>query len=210
MNWLQDTRTSYDTVASNYAEFVRDSWAREPLIRGVLALFASVARDCGGPVVDVGCGPGLITAHLSDLGLPAIGIDLSPAMIGIARDAHPGVPFAVGSMTDLPLAECSAGALLAFFSVIHIPDDEVPGVLAQFHRVLRPGGVAMLGFHMGDRHTLKTEGYGGHPMRVHVHRRPMATMTAWLAAAGFVVEAETVLGPAGDPPAGIVVARRPS
>lgn len=208
-DWLVDTRESYDTVAGGYADFVRDALGREPLLRGVLGLFAESVRAGGGPVVDVGCGPGFVPAHLRDLGLDVFGIDLSPGMIEIARELHPDIGFAVGSMTELPVAGGSVGGVLAFFSVIHVPDVDVPTVLAHFHRVLRPGGVVLLGFHLGDRNRLKTDGYGGHPMRVHVYRRPMTRMAAWSRDAGLTVEAEIVLQPETETPAGMLVARRP-
>ncbi|WBC08662.1 class I SAM-dependent methyltransferase [Micromonospora sp. WMMA1947] len=208
-SWLDDTRTSYDTVASSYADLLRDALANEPFQRGILALFAELVRARGsGPVADVGCGPGRITRHLHDLGLSAFGIDLSPAMIDLARRDHPGVRFEVGSMTRLDLTdECLTG-LLAWFSLIHVPDDEVPAVLAGFHRVLRPGGAVLLGFHAGDGSRLKTQGYGGHPMRVYVHRRPPGRVAAWLIDAGFTVEAEMTHRPAPDVEGGFVFAHR--
>jgi trans-aconitate methyltransferase len=55
----------------------------------------------GGLVADLGCGPGRITAHLRDLGLDAFGLDLSPAMIGLARSEHPSLRFEVGPMDAL-------------------------------------------------------------------------------------------------------------
>jgi SAM-dependent methyltransferase len=67
----------------------------------------------GGPVVDVGCGPGYVTAHLHKLGVDAFGIDLSPAMIDVAQRAHLYLRFEVGSMTDLHLADASIAALRA-------------------------------------------------------------------------------------------------
>ncbi|MGW4848298.1 class I SAM-dependent methyltransferase [Nocardia brasiliensis] len=60
-----------------------------------------------GPVADVGCGPGEVTAHLHELGVDAFGIDLSPAMIDVARRDHPGLRFEVGSMTELNLPVAS-------------------------------------------------------------------------------------------------------
>src|SRR4051794_1904003 len=103
--WIDDTRISYDTVAVSYADLLRDSLAGEPFQRGILALFAELVRAAGnGPVADVGCGPGRLTGHLHDAGLDAFGIDLSPAMIGVARRDHPGLRFEVGSMTALDLA----------------------------------------------------------------------------------------------------------
>lgn len=59
-------------------------------------------------------------------------------MIDVARRDHAGLRFKVGSMTDLDLTDSSVTGLLAWFSLIHIPDDEAPTVLAHFHRVLRP------------------------------------------------------------------------
>lgn len=160
--WLADTRTSYDTVAESYTDLLRDALANEPFQRGILLLFAELTRAAGdGPVADVGCGPGRITGHLHSIGLDAFGVDLSPSMIDIARRDHPHLRFEVGSMTDLDLADRSVAGLVAWFSLIHIPDDEVPAVLAHFHRVLRPHGPLLLGFHVGDESTLKTEGYGG-------------------------------------------------
>jgi SAM-dependent methyltransferase len=208
-NWIEDTRTSYDTVADSYADLLRDSLAEEPFQRGVLALFAELVRAEGnGPVADAGCGPGRLTAHLCDIGLDAFGIDLSPRMIEVARRDHPGVRFEVGSMTDLDLADRSLTGLLSWFSLIHVPDDAVPAILAEFRRVLRPGGPLLLGFHAGEGSRLKTEGYGGHPMNVHVHRRTTATVAGWLEEAGFTVEAEllhrTYLSSVG----GFVFARR--
>ncbi|MFC7550337.1 class I SAM-dependent DNA methyltransferase [Plantactinospora sp. GCM10030261] len=192
-DWLGDTRTSYDAVAGSYADMFRDALAGEPFQRGILGLFAELVRaGGGGPVADIGCGPGRLTGHLRQLGLDTFGVDLSPAMIDIARRDHPGLRFEVGSMTDLDLTDSSVAGLLAWFSLIHIPDDEVPTVFGHFHRVLRPGGPLLVGFHVGDEDRLRTEGYGGHPMRVHVHRRPPHRVAGWLRDAGFLVEGELV------------------
>lgn len=205
MSWLTDTRESYDTVAASYADQLRDVLAGKPYLRSALGLFAELAGD--GPVADVGCGPGFVTAHLHALGVEAFGIDLSPAMIEVARREHPGVRFEVGSMTSLDLADASVAGLLAWWSMIHLPDDEARTALAQFRRVLRPGGVLMLGFHVGDVSTLKTQGYGGHPMNVYIHRRTPAVMSMWLREAGFTVEAEIVLDPGERVPGAILLAR---
>lgn len=207
--WLADTRTSYDTVAVSYADLLRDALAAAPYERAVLALFAELVQAAGGgQVADVGCGSGRITAYLRALGVDAFGIDLSPAMIDVARRDHPGLRFEVGSMTDLDLADASTGGLLAWWSLIHVPDDEVPAVLAHFRRVLRPGGPLLLGFFVGDESRLKTQGYGGHPMKVYVHRRPPDRVAGWLRDAGFTVEARLLLDPAEKSPGAILFARR--
>ncbi|MFK0140271.1 class I SAM-dependent methyltransferase [Streptomyces murinus] len=70
---------------------------------------------CAPPVADVGCGPGHVTAHLRELGVDdAFGIDLSSAMVDVARRDHPRLRFAVGSMTDLDLADTSVAGLFGF------------------------------------------------------------------------------------------------
>lgn len=208
-DWLADTRSSYDTVATSYAEQIRDALAEKPYLRSALALFADLVRaDGGGPVADAGCGPGHVTAHLHELGIDAFGIDISPAMIDAARREHPDLRFEVGSMTDLDLADTSVAGLLAFWSLIHVPDDAVPAVFAHFRRVLRPGGRLLLGFHAGDESRLKTQGYGGHPMKVFVHRRPPDRVSAWLRDAGFTVEAQVLLDPDEGHTGAILFARR--
>lgn len=76
--WLVETRTSYDTVASSYADLVRGWLAGDPHDRAVFSLFAElVQQGGGGPVADLGSGPGHVAAHLHGLGLDVVGIDLS-------------------------------------------------------------------------------------------------------------------------------------
>jgi SAM-dependent methyltransferase len=202
--WLTDTRTSYDTVATSYADVVRDALARQSYLRGALAMFADLVD--GGPVVDVGCGPGHVTAHLNGLGVDAFGVDLSPGMVEVARRDHPGLRFEVGSMTDLDLPAGSVAGLLAWWSLIHVPDEVVPTVFEHFRRVVRPAGPVLLGFHVGDGSTCKTEGYGGHPMNVHVHRRQPDRVAGWLRDAGFTVEAQLLLDP-DEKPSALLFAR---
>jgi len=207
--WLADTRASYDTVAVSYADHVREALDGLPYLRAALALFAdSVADAGGGPVADVGCGPGHVTAHLHKLGVDAFGIDISPGMVEVARGEYPELRFEVGSMTALGLANESIAGALAFWSLIHVPDEAVPAVLSGFRRALRPGAPLLIGFHVGDESKLKTQGYGGHPMQVYVHRRRPAQVSAWLREAGFTVETEMLLDPEGSSPGAILFARR--
>jgi ubiquinone/menaquinone biosynthesis C-methylase UbiE len=145
---------------------------------------------------------------LRDLGLDAFGVDLSPGMIAMAHRDHPGIRFDVGSMTDLDLADESAAGVLAWFSIIHVPDEEVRGAFRHFRRVVRPTGALLLGFFAGDGTTLKTQGYGGHPMKVHVHRRPVERVVEWLDEAGFRIEVR-VLHHVDDAVAGGMLIARP-
>jgi SAM-dependent methyltransferase len=206
--WLSDTRSSYDIDAVGYAEKVRGLLDEMPYLRASLTLFAEMVRDAGGgPVADVGCGPGYVTGYLHDAGADAFGIDLSPEMVAVARRNHPDLRFEVGTMTDLDLATDAVVGIVAFWSVIHVPDHAVPGVFQQFRRVLRPQGLLLVGFHVGDgtRHTF--EGYTGRPISVDSHRRPPGKVTGWLRDAGFTIEAELLIGPDENVPGAVIFAR---
>jgi ubiquinone/menaquinone biosynthesis C-methylase UbiE len=185
---LDDIRTSYDTVAASYAELVQDGPPDEP---ANLDRFAKLAVP--GAVLDAGCGPGRLAALLHDRDLDVIGIDLSPGMIEIARRDHPGPDFRVGSMTALDLPDGELGGVISWWSIIHLPRDVVPQALAEFYRVLAPGGVLLLGFHVGEESTHKTSGYGGHPMNVHVHRWTPAALTDLAVSAGFTPYLDPVM-----------------
>ena len=92
-------RSSYDAVATAYADQLADE-LRRAAVRD-LAAGPGVAAAAGGPVVEVGCGPGHVTAYLADGGADATGIDLSPAMVAEARRRFPGPAFEVGDLRRL-------------------------------------------------------------------------------------------------------------
>ena len=208
-DWLSSTRQSYDTDASGYTQKVRGLLDGQPYLRASLALFAELVRDAGGgPVADVGCGPGYVTSYLHAAGVDAFGIDLSPEMIGIARRDYPHLRFEVGTMTDLHLADDSVAGIVAFWSVIHVPDHAVPGVFEQFRRVLQAHGLLLVGFHVGDQTEHTSEGYTGRPINIDSYHRRPSRMTNWLRDAGFTIDAELVIGPEEAVPGAVIFARR--
>lgn len=136
---------AYDAVAPVYAGLPRTDLHSVALDRAVLAAFAELTRG-GGPVAELGCGPGPVTAHLRDLGLDVFGVDLAPEMIRLARETHPDLRFAVGSMDALDLADGELRGIVCWYSIIHAPPGELPRHLAEFRRVLAPGGHLLLAF----------------------------------------------------------------
>ena len=207
--WLADTRAAYDNAAATYADRFRDLLDSTPYERALLTLFADQVRQAGGgPVADVGCGAGRIAGFLAEQGVDVFGIDLSPAMIEAARRDHPHIRFEVGSMTELDLPDASLAGLLAWYSLIHVPDEEIAQVLARFHRALRPGGPLLLGFHVGDDSVLRTKGVDGAAIRVQVHRRRPDRIAAWLQESGFVVESTTTLTSGESSLGAVLFARR--
>ncbi|OAH12717.1 class I SAM-dependent methyltransferase [Streptomyces jeddahensis] len=169
---LHSTRTSYDTVAVDYARLLGPGVMEGPLDRAMLAAFAElVGADGAGPVADLGCGPGRVTAHLASLGLDAFGVDLSPGMVEVARRTYPGLRFDEGSMTALDLQDESVGGIVAWYSTVHTPPEELPLVFAEFHRVLAPGGHLLLAFKVGDERVCLEHAYG-HAVSLDVYRLP--------------------------------------
>lgn len=185
--FLSDTRSSYDAIAVEYAEMFHDELADKPLDRALLAWFAELVEGAG-PVADVGSGPGRVTALLAGLGVDVFGIDLSPGMVELARRQNPGLRFEVGSMLALDLPDASLGGVLAMYSTIHVPHDRLPEVFAEFHRVLVPGGHALVVFQARTEPGRRTEAFG-RAISLEYHRRPMEDMAALMDAAGLAVRA---------------------
>ena len=144
---FQATRDGYDANAQRYFDFVRDSMRDRPLERAMLGAFAELVKASGpGPVADLGCGPGYLTEYLHELGLDAFGIDLSAAMVALARETYPRLRFEQGLMANLDLPDGALGGILSRASIIHTPPEHVPATLAEFYRVLAPGGHLLLDF----------------------------------------------------------------
>lgn len=99
-------------------------------------------RDLGDVVVDVGCGGGRAVRELAERGVRAIGVDLDPEMVEVARKRWPEGEFHVGSATALPIADASVTGYRAD-KVLHVVDD-LAAALAEARRVLVPGGRAVL------------------------------------------------------------------
>lgn len=193
--YLHATRTAYDTVAVDYEKLLRDELDAKPLDRAMLAAFAELVRVPGtGPVAELGCGPGRVTAHLHALGVDVFGIDLSPGMIEVARSRHPGLRFETGSMTALDLADGALGGVLAWYSTVHTPPEVLPAVFAECHRVLAPGGHMLLAFKVGDLLRHLDTAYG-HEISLDVYWSSPEEVAALLARAGLTVEAQLVREP---------------
>jgi SAM-dependent methyltransferase len=208
--YLHTTREAYDTVAAEYAEHFRGELDRKPQDKAILGAFAELVR-ADGPVLDVGCGPGEALAHLRTRGVKVFGVDLSPGMVDVARWANPGVRIDVGSMTALDRPDGALGGLVAWYSIIHIPPEELPAVFAEFHRVLVPRGHLLLAFQVGDEPLHFDEAFG-HAVDLDFRRLRPDRVADLLADAGFDVLARTVREPVGAETAeqAFVVARRSS
>ncbi|GAA2137525.1 class I SAM-dependent methyltransferase [Kitasatospora kazusensis] len=189
------TRTAYDTVAVDYARLLSDALESRPLDRALFAAFAEFVQGAdAGPVADLGCGPGHLTAHLHSLGLSAFGVDLSPGMVAVAREAYPELRFDEGSMTALDLADGALGGVVSWYSIVHTPPEVLPTVFAEFHRVLAPGGTLLLAFKAGDRLRHLEHAYG-HDLSLDVYWQSPDRIAELLGLAGLAVDARLIREP---------------
>ena len=204
---LDVVRDSYDRVADNYVDLVATTSLGDirlqPWLRAAMDVFADAVGGLG-PVLDVGCGPGTVTAYLAERGLDVAGVDLSPRMIEHARRLHPECTFSVGSSTDLDLAEASWGGLMGWWSLFNLPRDVLPHVLRSFATALVPGGQLIIGTHVGDGDVLRTEAYGGVLVRWTTHLWQPDELAASVEQAGLQPTAELRL-PAQGPIGPVVV-----
>ncbi len=178
-------RSAYDAIATSYAAQLADELDDLPFERWLLDRV--VAHAEGQPVVEVGSGPGHVTAHLARNGAAATGIDLSPAMVAEARRRFPGVSFEVGDLRRLsrPATSAAWAAVLAWYSLIHLAASELPEAVAALARPLAPGGWLVLGLHAGTevRHL---GDWFGHEVDLDVVLHEPAFVVGLVEAAGLV------------------------
>ncbi len=140
---------SYNAVAADYVNHVAGELAHKPFDRALLSQFVALTK--GGQICDVGCGPGHITRFLRDAGANVFGCDVSPAMIEQAQLFNPDIEFWLGDMRSLHLDDASLDGIVAFYSIVHTPHDELVEVLRQLKRVLKPQGYLLASFHLQDQ-----------------------------------------------------------
>ncbi len=178
-------RTSYDAVATAYADHLVDELNGLPFETWLLDRV--LAHAGGRPVVEVGSGPGHVTAYLADRGADATGIDLSPAMVEEARRRFPDRNFQVGDLRRLGRPPTSSGwaAVLGWYSLIHLAASELPDAVAALVRPLDPGGWLVLGMHAGAevRHV---DEFLGHEVELDFVLHDPAFVVGVVEAAGLV------------------------
>ncbi|MDQ0615831.1 ubiquinone/menaquinone biosynthesis C-methylase UbiE [Microbacterium sp. W4I4] len=137
---------AYDARAAEYIELAGDVARLADADRQEIGRWADATT---GRILDAGCGPGLWTGFLHAAGRDVLGIDLSEQFVAHARAQHPELEFVHGSFEELPAPDASLGGILAWYSLIHTPPEQLPAVLAEFARVLAPGAGILIGFFEG-------------------------------------------------------------
>ncbi|MFD9661154.1 class I SAM-dependent methyltransferase [Rhodococcus sp. NPDC059968] len=194
-------RESYSARSQEYTDLFGSLTSTHPSDR---TLVSSWAANLDGPVLDAGCGPGQWTDFLAECGVAVSGIDLVPEFVERARIQYPELSFEVGGFEALDAATESLGGVLSWYSLIHHSPQDIQTPLAEFARVIRPGGGLLVGFFEGP-----TVGTFDHAVTT-AYRWPVAELGQKLFTAGFeVIETHTRTG-SGTRPHGAITARRQS
>lgn len=141
------TAAAYDARA---AEYIAHLGSVEQMAAEDRALITRWRDATRGPMLDVGCGPGHWAALLAADGREVLGVDISAEMVAAARERWPVPEFRQAGAEDLPVPTASRSAVLAWYSLIHLPPERLPAALAEIARVLAPGGGLLLGFFRGE------------------------------------------------------------
>ena len=137
-------------------------------------------------VAELGCGPGHVAKYLHDQGVRVVGIDFSSEMIQCAARFSPGIDFKVGDMKALDIPTASLAGVVAFYSIVHFRGDELLPVTTEMRRVLAPGGLALVSFHVGDQ-VVHVEDLFGAPVNLDFVFHSPHTVVETLRASRFAV-----------------------
>jgi SAM-dependent methyltransferase len=154
--------SGYDAIADRYAEAIRNGRGPETYFRGFLARVLEPIPE-GGTVLDLGCGAGLVTADLTTRAR-VVGVDISAGQLELARRNAPAARFVRADMVDLAFAPSSFDAIVAFWTLIHVPREVHASLLARIHRWLKPGGLFAGTLGSGDNPAEHVPDFHGAPM----------------------------------------------
>jgi len=139
MDFKKTVREGYNAIADRYlAERTRDSED----IRLLGELMARLPANAS--VLDAGCGAGVPLSQMLSERFHVTGVDFSEAQIERAKKNVPNADFLCEDMTQLSFPDNTFDGITSYYAIIHIPRDEHRPLLANFHRMLKPGGCALL------------------------------------------------------------------
>jgi ubiquinone/menaquinone biosynthesis C-methylase UbiE len=167
-------RAVYDLAAARYAQFVGtqiSSATEGPIDQSVLVAFVElIKRQSVVRVADVGCGPGRVAAFMAERGLDVVGVDVSQAMLEIARTAHSNIRFEEGRLDALPIETGVLAGAVCWYSIIYTPLDRLTEAFGELKRVLIPGGYLLLAFQAESDPVYRTDAQGtGLPLTSYRH-----------------------------------------
>lgn len=176
MNGKRIVQDGYDVLAEAYLR-VRSTDSEDVRLLDEL----SARLPDGARVLDAGCGAGVpVTRILSDR-FRVVGVDISERQVALARQNVPNAEFIQTDLVTLDLPAASFDAIVSYYAIIHVPRQEHPELLANFYRMLAPGGLLLVSMGAGDNPDGTEDNWldGGAPMYwSHYGREDNLRMTA--------------------------------
>ena len=156
---LHHIERMYDTVAKEYSETFCGEYEKKPKDQELLRRFS---KEIGNkkPVWDFGCGPGQTTKYLKNLGIEISGLDLSEEILEQARAINPDIHFRKGNILELEFGNDSIAGIVAFYTIVHFTKEQVRVAFGEIFRVLKPGGIFLFTYHIGEE-TIHVEEFLG-------------------------------------------------
>jgi ubiquinone/menaquinone biosynthesis C-methylase UbiE len=125
------------------------------------------------------------------------GLDISPAMVREASRLNLDIQFVEGNMVSLNMKSESLGAIVSFYSIIHLGRGELFKAMAEMRRVLRPNGYALIAFHQGSEKIHSAELWG-HMVNLNATFFTSSEIIGQLERTGFQIEAAAERDPYPD------------
>jgi ubiquinone/menaquinone biosynthesis C-methylase UbiE len=175
----------YDALAQEYAEAFSGEHEKKPKDREILRRFAQEIGDRR-PVWDFGCGPGQTAYYLHCLGIEISGLDLSERLLEEARRLHPEIHFKKGNILALEFKDDSIAGVVAFYAIIHFTQEQVRTAFREIFRVLQPGGIFLLTYHIGEE-TIHLDEFLGKKIDIDFMFFTTAFMFDCLTESGFAI-----------------------
>ncbi len=139
MNFKRIVADGYDAIADRFAKDRGSGSTVGPWLYRLSKMLPTEAR-----ILDLGCGAGVPhTATLAQR-FQVIGVDISRRQLMLALRDVPEAQFVLGDMASIDFRPASFDAVTAIYSIIHVPRDEQPALLAAVRRWLKPPGYALL------------------------------------------------------------------
>lgn len=140
-----DVGDSYDSMAELYAT-LDHRIDRIPSDREWFDKFVQVAATGEGTIADFGCGPGHVVNELSELGLAAVGYDISPGQVAQANLAFPDLEFHVGNIAAPDIDVSAFGGIVSRYSIIHMLPERLAGTFTEWFGLLESGAPLLVSF----------------------------------------------------------------
>jgi SAM-dependent methyltransferase len=189
MDHLQRTREEFTRQAAGFAASAATTDQSH-----VSRLVEAIGDSARGRVLDVACGPGIVTSALAERAREVVALDLTPQMLEKARErcakaGRTNVVFKEGSATALPFGDACFDAVITRLSFHHFP--EPPTVLNEMLRVLRPGGTVAIADVVSDEEPDKSALQNAIEILrdpSHVRMLPASELIAIVAQSGVTIE----------------------